>query len=79
MNLTKDKLINLEQANNHESYHENFIQKRLNDLKVIKQFLENFNDHLNNAKKTIDPAMKPDDIKKLIYTQRLNVLNKLKG
>ena len=50
----------------------------LNDLKNITQFLENFNDHLNNAKKTIDPAMKPDDIKKLIYTQRLNVLNKLK-
>ena len=79
LNLTKDKLINLKQANNHESDYENFIQSRLKDLKNITQFLENFNDHLNNIKKTIDPAMKPDDIKKLIHTQRLNVLNKLKG
>jgi len=78
LNLTKDKLINLKQANNHESDYENFIQSRLKDLKNITQFLENFNDHLNNIKKTIDPAMKPDDIKKLIHTQRLNVLNKLK-
>lgn len=78
LNLTKDKLKNLKQANNHESDHENFIQSRLKDLKNITQFLKNFNDHLNNIKKTIDPAMKPDDIKKLIYTQRLNVLNKLK-
>ena len=78
LNLTKDKLINLEQENNHESDHENFIQKRLNDLKNITQFLENFNNYLNKEKKTIDPAMKPDDIKKIIYTQRLNILNKLK-
>jgi len=78
LNLTKDKFINLNQANNHESDHENFIQKRFNDLKNITQFLENFNKHLNKEKKTIDPAMKPDDIKKIIYTQRLNILNKLK-
>ena len=78
LNLTKDKLINLDQENNHESDHENFIQKRLNDLKNITQFLENFNNYLNKEKKTIDPAMKPDDIKKIIYTQRLNILNKLK-
>lgn len=78
LNLTKDKLINLKQAYNHESDYENFIQSRLKDLQNITQFLENFNDHLNNIKKTIDPAMKPDDIKKLIHTQRLNVLNKLK-
>lgn len=78
LNLTKDKLINLEQENNHESDHENFIQKRLNDLKNISQFLENFNNYLNKEKKTIDSAMKPDDIKKIIYTQRLNILNILK-
>jgi len=78
LNLTKDKLINSEQVNNHESNHENSIQTRLKNLKNIRQFLENFNDHLNNVKKTIDPAMKPDNIKKLIYTQRLDVLNKLK-
>ncbi len=51
LNLTKDKLINSEQVNNHESNHENSIQTRLKNLKNIRQFLENFNDHLNNVKK----------------------------
>ena len=78
LNLTKDKLINLDQANSHESDYEYFIQRRLNDLKNITNFLENFNNHLNKEKKTIDPALKPDDIKKIIYTQRLSILNKLK-